>query len=171
MLTLLTAAFASPPTVQVTYVVRFDVDATGDQICSFTKLCDCTSTYVGTGNLVKETSDRLTFEGTWQRTANTCSDPLLVWDAGEGKAYHTLRHRNGRVTEWVAHRDAERYERLTSDMKAGGQFWMDAIDQPWPAASVTSTQRDGTTLAGAVKLDATHMLEITFPSGDQKTSP
>lgn len=160
MLFLLAAAHAAPSTVQVTYTVRYDLDAMGDRICAFTKLCDCTSTYVGAGELVATEADRLTFRGTWTRTANTCSDPLLVWTPPDGAAHHTLRHQGGRLTEWVVHAGANRHERLTSEMKANGQFWMNELAQPWPGTTFVSQQRDGTTLAGGIRLDATHELRI-----------
>lgn len=163
MLLLLAAAHASPQTVHVSYTVRWDVDATGDRICSFTKLCDCTSTYVGEGTLKERTAERLTFEGTWARTANDCSDPLTVWTpGGVGRAFHTVRLSDGRVDAWVVHGEPTRHEPLKTDIKQGGQFWMDELGSSWPTAHLVSDQTDGTSLAGGIRIDARHHLELRF---------
>ena len=122
MLLFLVSAFANPESVTVSYTATFDLDATGDQLCAITKFCDCKTTYAGTGKKVTAEGDRLTFEGTWKIVTNTCSDQLTVWVPPDGKAFHTLRHANGTLTEWVVHGDAAKNARMASGMKAGGQY-------------------------------------------------
>jgi hypothetical protein len=161
MLWFLAAASAHPPTLSVSYTVAFDLDEMGDKLCALTKLCDCTSTYTGTGKLVTKEGDRATYEGTWTRTANTCADALLIWTPPDGKAFHTIRTADGKATEWIVHGDATNHTKRTADIKASGQFWIDALEQPWPAERATIRQQDGTTLAAGIQLSTQHTLELS----------
>lgn len=160
MLLFLSSAFASAPTLNVTYTVQFDLDEMGDRMCGMTKLCDCTSTYTGVGEQIAKQGDRVTFKGTWERTANTCLDAFWIWTPPDGVAHHTLRTSGGKLTEWVVHGDAAKHTKLTADIKANGQFWMDELNHAWPAASVTVQQSDGSKLAGAFDLKANHTLSL-----------
>lgn len=162
MLILLSSALAGPTQVQITYTATFDLDATGDQICPLTGFCDCASTYLGTGMLQTEEGDRMTFYGTWKASQNTCGKELTIWVPADGKAFHTLRHGGGSLSEWVVHADASKHQRLLSGMKTSGQFWMNEIDLSWPGTTFAVKQSDGTTLAGGIKLQASHDLQITL---------
>ncbi len=160
MLYLFLPAHAAPPTIHVVYTVRFDLDETGDRLCPITKLCDCTATYEGSGVLVEEEDDRLTFRGSWRRRSDSCAEPLQIWSAGEATAWHTLRHREGTLTEWVVHGDPGQHRKRQQQIRANQQFWMDALGAAWPAREVRVVQRDGTTLVGGIRLEALHQLEI-----------
>lgn len=164
MLLLVATSFASGPTLNVTYTVQFDLDEMGDRLCGMTKLCDCSSTYTGTGEQISKQGDRVTFKGTWERTANTCLDAFWIWTPPDGVAHHTLRTSGGKLTEWVVHGDASNHTKRASDIKASGQFWMDALDHPWPAESAVIRQSDGSKLAGSFDLTANHMLALTVGS-------
>lgn len=162
MLAFLALARAADPTsVAVTYTVAFDMNATGDQICKATGICDCTSTYVGEGTL--QPGETLTYKGTWKMQSNTCNANFQVWAPPDGQAFHTFRKDATSITEWVVHGDVGGSVKMNSGMKQNRQFWMDALAIPWPTkGTAQAVQKDGSDLAMGVRVDATHTLALTF---------
>lgn len=162
MLIAITLAHAQQ--VELTYTVAFDVNAKGDQICGFTGICDCRSSYAGTGERVG--ADGLVFKGTWRSVSNTCKDELVVWSPPDGVAWHTFRldPSGARLAEWVVHGTEGGSTKLQSGMKANRQFWIDGLAAPWPAPAgrIEVVQKDGSELAMGVRVDATHTLVATF---------
>lgn len=159
---LLAVTLAHAQGVELTYTVAFDVNAKGDQICGFTGICDCRSTYVGTGERVG--SDGLVFKGTWRSVSNTCKEELVVWTPPDGVAWHTFRVAGPTLTEWVVHGREGGSTKLQSGMKANQQFWIDELGAAWPAPGgrVEVVQKDGSELAMGVRVDATHTVVATF---------
>ena len=153
----------APDTVEITYTARFEMDDTGDRLCSMTGLCDCQTVYAGSGRLHERGDDRVTFSGTWSIQENSCGGKLTVWVPRDGNAFHTLRWADGALVEWVVHRDAAQHQRLTQNMKKSGQYWINGLAQPWngqQAKTWSIQQQDGQTLAMGVRLDGFHDLAL-----------
>ncbi len=152
-----------PKNVEITYTARFEMDDTGDRLCGMTGLCDCQTVYKGAGTLHEKGDDRLTFSGTWSVEENSCGGKLTVWTPRDGKAFHTLRWSDGTLQEWVVHKSAAQHQRLESNMKKSGQYWINELEKPFDGASKASLsihQEDGQTLAMGVRLDGFHDLSI-----------
>lgn len=167
---LIAMAHAGADTLEITYTVAFDVNAKGDQICGFTGICDCRSTYEGTGRRVASDAGRLTFEGTWRLAGNSCKDEFTVWVPADGRAFHTVRldPTGSTLTEWVVHGQATGHGKLPSGQKAGQQFWIDALNTPWQAPGrVEVVQTDGSELAMGVRVDARHTVVMAVGAGPE----
>ena len=162
LLLLASLALATPPTLQVVYTARFDLDATGDGMCEMTKLCDCTATYVGKGTEVHRDEGRVTFQGSFAQKSSDCHDTFAIWVPADGEAFHTLRFADGSLTEWVVHDQASGHARLASGMKAAGQFWINELAQPWPFTKAKVEQTDGSDLGGLMKVNVGHTLALTL---------
>ena len=154
--------------MSLTYDVRFDVDATGDRFCKFTKICDCTASYKGEGARPTVDGQRVTFEGRFELVKSDCSDNLTFWVPASGEAFHTLRvDDQGRIIEWVAHRDADKHAALSSKIKEGGQVWLTDMSVPWqPGVPATHTESDEGDLGQGIKLASSHDLRLTLAVGD-----
>lgn len=163
MLLALALAHAAPEGVRITYTARFDLNATGDQLCAITKLCDCTATWTGEGSAPVVDGSRVTWKGTWALSQSSCHDSFLIWTPADGTAWHTLRLSadGARVDEWVVHGTAANHTKLSTGIKAGKQFWIDGLGAPWTGKGPTeASQSDGGELAMGVRVDTTHMLQI-----------
>jgi len=148
LLSLLTTtphAWAAPPqSIEVDYTLKYDLDATGDQLCPITQICDCSASYKGTGKQVEVEGNRFTFEGTWTVRKSDCDDNLSIWVPADGKAFHTVRRdAEGKVLlEWLTHQSRSQTTRLQSGMKAAGQYWVADINAVWNGEAQTVTHSE-----------------------------
>lgn len=154
-------AFANPQSVELNYSVTFDLDATGDKLCGMTKVCDCNALYVGTGTLVEAQGNRLTYAGSWTVAKSDCNDAFALWVPADGKAFHSFTV-GTKLSEWVVHGEKSNHAKRKTAIQQNAQFWIDALDHPWPAKQVSVTQQDGSELVMGVKLQANHVLAAAF---------
>lgn len=163
---LLTTALAeagAPARIAVTYTTRFDLPAMADQVCAQTKICDCSVTYRGEGELVEEAGDRWTYKGSWKKTDGSCNDAFLMWTPADGVAWHTFRVADGGATftEWIAHGKASATTRVTSNIKASGQVWLADLRaslDPETGAAMHFERETGD--AGGIAISSEHRLTI-----------
>lgn len=159
------ALAGAPSAISVTYTTKFDLPAMADQVCGSTGVCDCAVTYRGEGKLVEQSGDRWTFKGTWKQTDGRCNDAFLFWTPSDGVAYHTLRVSadGSTVTEWIAHAKASATDRLTSNIKAGGQVWLAGMQaQVDPEAHAANHFERETGDAGGIGITSEHRLTVVL---------
>lgn len=154
------------PSVDITYDVSFDLGDLADKTCRFTGVCDCEAAYRGKGEVVGVDGDRVTFKGTWTLTEGTCHDTFVFWTAGnEGTSYHTVRFSSDRtqITEWVAHGDPAKKDRLSKDIRAGMQVWLADMTATWDATTRTATHTESETQeVSGLPITSTHKLTLSF---------
>ncbi|MFT4622743.1 MAG: hypothetical protein ACI8PZ_001399 [Myxococcota bacterium] len=146
--------------VTVRYEAAFDLDDPTGRLCKVISMCDCTTTYVGTGANPTVAGGRVTFVGTWAVEANTCHEGLMLWAGGE-PAHHSLVFAADRLTGWVAHRDADRHAPLKKGMKAKGQAYLTELDVPWTETGVLTHQEEDAQAIMGVQFASTHALTVT----------
>lgn len=165
---------ASPPLgerVEIRYTLSYDLPAMADRLCGMSGLCDCSARFHGEGELLEQEGQRWTYQGSWVVEESDCSEDFHTWVPADGRAFHTLRMTEaGRLSEWVAHGEREDRQRLSSDIKAGGQVWLAEMDAaPTGQPPVLRHEEQETGSASGLSITTRHKLEIR--GGDSPTAP
>ena len=161
-------ALASTPAadlkvIQVEYHLTMDLDKMSDMACKISGMCDCETTYVGTGKAIGSEENAAIFQGTWAIAETTCSESFTLWVPEDKAAHHTVRlDAKGQITEWVVHGDKDNSTPLTEGIKAGGQVYLNEMTLGFAVGTPAVHDLAESQSESGVGLSTTHKLTITL---------
>jgi hypothetical protein len=147
--------------ISMTVEVDFSGAAAG-LACLFAGVCDCSTTYAGTGVRDSIDGSSVRFEGSWVTTASSCADAVglddRVWASSGGTTYHTLTFTDQGETldQWVAHADPNNATPASDPIAA--QQWVvadisgDALATPFDVVAVDVSSESGVTASATTRI-------------------
>ena len=146
--------------IDVTYALNFDFD---DSLCTL-GVCDCTNRYVGDGERLAHTVDRVTFLGAWKLDTSDCSADLqtAIWTPKSGgTAHHTVRiFSPDDVEQWLVHKSLANTEPDPNPSRVG-QYYMTEMASPIAADKVHFELVESDSSSGTTTYYR-HTLDLTF---------